>query len=121
MFTSPKGHFKALIYMHRYRPDTISTMLNDYLRVYIGKLESEQQSLNQTSISESASARERTLATKRIAEIEVMLKDLKIYERTLFDYAAKKIEIDLDDGVKVNYLKFKEILLPIKGLDKDEE
>ena len=121
MFSSPKGHFKALIYMHRYRPDTISTMLNDYLRVYIGKLESEQQSLNQTSISESASARERTLATKRIAEIEVMLKDLKIYERTLFDYAAKKIEIDLDDGVKVNYLKFKEILLPIKGLDKDEE
>jgi type II restriction/modification system DNA methylase subunit YeeA len=121
MFSSPKGHFKALIYMHRYRSDTISTMLNDYLRVYIGKLESEKQSLNQTSISESASAREQTLATKRIAEIEVMLKDLKIYERTLFDYAAKKIEIDLDDGVKVNYLKFKEILVPIKGLDKDEE
>jgi hypothetical protein len=121
MFSSPKGHFKALIYLHRYRADTISTMLNDYLRVYIGKLESEQQSLNQTSISESASAREQTLATKRIAEIEVMLKDLKIYERTLFDYAAKKIEIDLDDGVKVNYLKFKEILVPIKGLDKDEE
>jgi hypothetical protein len=121
MFSSPKGHFKALIYMHRYRPDTISSMLNDYLRVYIGKLESEQQSLNQTSISESASAREQTLATKRIAEIEVMLKDLKIYERTLFDYAAKKIEIDLDDGVKVNYLKFKEILVPIKGLEKDEE
>ncbi|MGZ4055300.1 MAG: hypothetical protein ACXVPM_10390, partial [Bacteroidia bacterium] len=48
-------------------------------------------------------------------------KDLKDYERTLFDVAAKKIEIDLDDGVKTNYLKFKDVLVPIKSLDKDEE
>ncbi len=113
MFSSPKGSFKALIYMHRYRPDTISTLLNDYLRTYISKLESEKLSLNQTSISESATARERTISVKRIAEIEVSLKDLKDYERTLFDVAAKKIEIDLDEGVKINYLKFKDVLVPI--------
>jgi type II restriction/modification system DNA methylase subunit YeeA len=121
MFSSPKGFFKALIYMHRYRPDTVSKLLNDYLRTYITKLESEKQSLNQTSISESATARERTISVKRISEIETILKDLKDYERTLFDVAAKKIEIDLDDGVKINYLKFKDVLVPIKGLDKDEE
>ena len=121
MFSSPKGSFKALIYMHRYKPDTVSKLLNDYLRTYISKLESEKQSLNQTSISESATARERTISVKRIAEIDTMLKDLKDYERTLFDVAAKKIEIDLDDGVKINYLKFKDVLVPIKGLDKDEE
>ncbi|MGZ4057267.1 MAG: BREX-1 system adenine-specific DNA-methyltransferase PglX, partial [Bacteroidia bacterium] len=50
MFSSPKGYFKALIYMHRYRTDTVSKLLNDYLRTYISKLESEKQSLNQTSI-----------------------------------------------------------------------
>ncbi|MBK6446461.1 MAG: BREX-1 system adenine-specific DNA-methyltransferase PglX [Bacteroidetes bacterium] len=121
MFSSPKGSFKALIYMHRYRSDTVSKLLNDYLRTYIAKLESEKQSFTQATISESASARERTLATKRITEIESILKELKEYERTLYELAMQKIEIDLDDGVKVNYQKFKSVLVPIKGLEKEEE
>ena len=50
-----------------------------------------------------------------------MLKDCGEYERTLFTIATQKISIDLDNGVKVNYLKFKEVLVPIKGLEKEEE
>ena len=106
---------------NRYRSDTVSKLLNDYLRTYIAKLESEKQSFTQATISESASARERTLATKRITEIESILKELKEYERTLYELAMQKIEIDLDDGVKVNYQKFKSVLVPIKGLEKEEE
>ena len=121
MFSSPKRSFNVLVYVHRYRSDTVSTILNDYLRVFIGKLETKKASLNTITVSESASAREKTRATKDIDTIESKLKELKAYEKTLYDYAARKIEIDLDDGVKVNYLKFKEILAPIPGLDKDEE
>ncbi len=50
-----------------------------------------------------------------------MLKDCREYAKTLFSVATQRIEIDLDDGVKVNYQKFKEVLVPIKGLEKDEE
>jgi type II restriction/modification system DNA methylase subunit YeeA len=121
MFSSPKGSFKALIYMHRYRADTVSKLLNDYLRTYIAKLESEKQNFTQATISESASAREKIQAEKRITAIESVQKELKEYERTLYELATQKIEIDLDDGVKVNYQKFKSVLVPIKGLEKEEE
>jgi len=121
MFSSPKGSFKALIYMHRYRPDTVSTLLNDYLRAFISKLEARKQNCTGISITESASARERTQAAKEIVSIDTMLKELKDYEKKLFEVAAQKIEIDLDDGVKVNYQKFKDVLIPIKGLEKEEE
>ncbi|MFH0992510.1 MAG: BREX-1 system adenine-specific DNA-methyltransferase PglX [bacterium] len=121
MFSSPKRTFNVLIYMHRYRPDIVSKILNDYLRAFIGKLEANRQSFSKIKISENASPRERTQADKKIADIELMLKELKAYEKTLYEVAAKKIEIDLDDGVKVNYIKFKEVLYPIKGLEKEEE
>ena len=50
----------------------------------------------------------------------MMLKDCKTYEKTLFIVATQKIPLDLDDGVKVNYQKFKDVLVPIKGLEKEE-
>ena len=121
MFASPKGHFKSLIYMHRYTPDLGSKLLNDYLRPFINKLEAQKNNQTSISISEAASSRDKVLASKRITEIEAMLKDVREYEKTLFSFAAKQINIDLDDGVKVNYQKFKEVLVPIKGLEKEEE
>lgn len=121
MFSSPKGHFKALIYMHRYQPDLCSKMLNDYLQAFISKLEAAKETQNRLSLREDISAREKTLAIKEVDKLEAMIKDCKIYEKTLFNIATQKISIDLDDGVKVNYLKFKEVIVPIKGLEKDEE
>ena len=121
MFSSPKGHFKALIYMHRYQPDLCSKMLNDYLQAFISKLEAAKQTQTMLSLREDLSAREKTAAIKEIDKLELMLKDCREYEKTLFTIATQKISIDLDDGVKVNYHKFKEVLVPIKGLEKEEE
>jgi len=121
MFSSPKGHFKALIYMHRYQPDICSKMLNDYLQAFISKLEASKQTQTNLSIREDISAREKNAAIKEIDKLEVMLKDCREYEKTLFIIATQKISIDLDDGVKVNYLKFKDVLVPIKGLEKEED
>jgi type II restriction/modification system DNA methylase subunit YeeA len=121
MFSSPKGHFKALIYMHRYQPDLCSKMLNDYLHPFISKLEAAKQTQNLLTLREDVSPRERTLALKEMDRLEQMLRDCREYEKTLFKVATQKISIDLDDGVKVNYQKFKEVLVPIKGLEKEEE
>lgn len=121
MFSSPKGHFKALIYMHRYQPDVCSKMLNDYLQAFISKLEAAKQTQTMLSLREDISAREKTLAIKETDKYEAMLKDCRDYAKTLFTIATQKINIDLDDGVKVNYQKFKEVLVPIKGLEKEEE
>jgi type II restriction/modification system DNA methylase subunit YeeA len=121
MFSSPKGHFKALIYMHRYTPDLCSKMLTDYLQSYINKLEAAQQNKIAESLREDLPAREKAAATKEADRYSVMIKDCKEYAQTLYAVATKKIAIDLDDGVKVNYQKFKEVVVPIKGLEKDEE
>ncbi|MGO1650743.1 MAG: hypothetical protein ACTHXT_15485, partial [Sphingobacterium sp.] len=119
--SSPKGHFKALIYMHRYTPDLCSKMLNNYLHAFMGKLEAAKQTQTMLSLREDISTREKTAAIKQIDKLELMLKDCRTYEKTLFTVATQKISIDLDDGVKVNYQKFKEVLVPIKGLEKKEE
>ena len=121
MFSSPKGHFKALIYMHRYTPDLCSKMLTDYLQSYIHKMEAAQQNKIAESLREDLPARDKTAATKEADRYSAMIKDCKEYAQTLYAVATKKIAIDLDDGVKVNYQKFKEVLVPIKGLEKDEE
>lgn len=121
MFSSPKGHFKALIYMHRYQPDLCSKMLNDYLQPFISKLEAAKQTNTLLALREDVTAREKTFALKEVDRLELMIRDCKDYERTLFTIATQKITIDLDDGVKVNYLKFKEVLVPIKGLEKEED
>lgn len=121
MFSSPKGHFKALMYLHRYQPDLCSKLLNDYLQAFISKLEAAKHTQTMLSVREDISAREKLTATKEIDKLELMLKDCRDYERTLFLIATQKISMDLDDGVKVNYQKFREVLVPIKGLEKEEE
>lgn len=117
LFSSPSRSFNALIYLHRYRPDTVSRLLNEYLREYITKLEARRAHLQTVSTSESVSGREKNQALKEIARIEKALKELAEYERGILAPLAKqKIEIDLDDGVKVNYGKFGKALYPIAGL-----
>ncbi|SDT84905.1 BREX-1 system adenine-specific DNA-methyltransferase PglX [Desulfobacula phenolica] len=117
MFSSPKGSFNALIYMHRYRPDTVSIILNDYLREFRTKLAARKDNLENISISTSASQGEKTKALKEIEKIKKVLDEVNEYERDiLYPLATKQIEIDLDDGVKVNYPKFGKALKKIAGL-----
>lgn len=117
LFSSPKGSFNALIYMHRYRPDTVSVILNDYLREFRTKLIARRDNLDQVSISGSASKSEKTKALKEIEKLKKVINELDIYERDiLYPLATEKIEIDLDDGVKVNYNKFGKALKKVTGL-----
>jgi len=120
LFSSPKGSFNALIYMHRYTPDTVSIVLNDYLREFRAKLTGRKEHLKQISISGSASSRDKTAALKEIEKLKTVIAELETYEtEILYPLATQRIEIDLDDGVKVNYNKFGNALKKIKGLSKE--
>jgi len=116
MFSSPKGSFNVLIYMHRYQPDSVSIVLNGYLREYIKKLNAHKAGLERTSVSGSASQSQKTKALKEITQVNKILSELKEYEEVVFELASQQVKIDLDDGVKVNYPKFGGALSPIKGL-----
>ena len=122
LFSSPKGSFNALIYMHRYRPDTVSVVLNDYLREFRTKLTSHKNHLEAVSISASSSQGEKTKALKEIEKITKMIVEMEKYEReVLYPLATEQVEIDLDDGVKANYPKLGAALKKIPGLEAAEE
>jgi type II restriction/modification system DNA methylase subunit YeeA len=122
MFSSPKGTFQALIYMHRYRPDTVSVLLNDYLREFIRKLEAERARLEKLSDDPTATQTQRTRALKDVGTVIKQIAELEEWEReVIFPLAQAKIEIDLDDGVKRNYPLFGAALKPIKGLEAADE
>lgn len=122
LFSSPKGSFNALIYMHRYRPDTVGVVLNDYLREFRTKLAARKSHLEQVSISGNASAGDKTMALKEIETLKKNIIELESYERdVLYPLATQQLEIDLDDGVKANYGKFGAALKKIVGLDATED
>lgn len=111
LFSSPKGSFNALIYMHRYTPDTVSILLNGYLREYIHKLRAKVSQLEHQLGSGSLSEREKMLTRKEIERLKDIISELEAWEsKVILPLAEKRLEIDLDDGVKVNYAKFGEAL-----------
>nr|WP_255524311.1 BREX-1 system adenine-specific DNA-methyltransferase PglX [Lysobacter sp. H21R4] len=116
LFTSPKSTFSALIYLHRYRPDTVSVVLQ-YLRDFRKKLAARLEHLQQVQVSASASQGEKTKAVREADTIRRQQLELDDYERdTLYPLATEQVELDLDDGVKVNYLKLGDALKKIPGL-----
>ena len=117
LFSSPKGTFSALIYLHRYRPDTVSVVLQ-YLRDLRKKLAARLDYLQKVGISTSASQGEKTRALKEGETLKKQLLELDDYERdTLYPLATEQIVLDLGDGVKANYLKLGPALKKIVGLD----
>ncbi len=121
LFSSPKGSFNALIYMHRYRPDTVSVVLK-YLRDYRETLSTEKERQASVSINPATSQGDKTRALKEVDRLAKVLAELEDYERNvLYPLATEQKAIDLDDGVKVNYLKFGAALKKIVGLDAKEE
>ena len=122
MFSSPKGSFNALIYMHRYRPDTVSVVLNQYLREFIHKLEVEHARLEKLAMDPTATPAQQTKAQKEIATVIKQIAELTEWERdVVYPMAQQKIAIDLDDGVKRNYPLFAGALKPIKGLEAADD
>lgn len=119
LFSSPKGSFNVLIYMHRYRPDTVSVVLNDYLREFRAKLEARKGLLEGVSASAGSSPRDKTRALKEISDIDKTLKEIRDYEDdVLYPLATRQVQIDLDDGVLVNYNKFGPALKKVTGLSE---
>ena len=105
LFDSGKQNgFKALIYMHRYNADTIGNMRVDYLHRMERIYESEINRMQDT-IDNSSNAREVTAATKRKEKLQKQLKECQEYDEKIGHLALSRIDIDLDDGVKVNYEK----------------
>lgn len=107
-----KNGFKALVYMHRWQPDTIARVRTDYVH--------EMQSRYRTAIADveqrinGASTSERVKLTKRLTALQAQAEELRKYEEKVHHLADQMIGIDLDDGVKVNYAKFEDVLAPIK-------
>jgi len=107
-----KNGFKALVYMHRYQPDTIARMRTDYVH--------EQQSRYRTAIADlesrlvEASTAERVRLNKQLTKLRDQSEEIRKYEEKIHHLADQYIAIDLDDGVKVNYAKFQDVLAKIK-------
>lgn len=115
MFSSPKGHFKVLVYLHRYTPDTLSRILNNYLREFMSKLSSEKE--RQQDVVVTGAPREQAKALKEIDKIEKQIDDCLEYEAILRELALERIELDLDDGVLVNYNKMGKAVATVPGLN----
>ena len=107
-----KNGFKALIYMHRYQPDTIARIRTDYVH--------EQQARYRTAIAgledrvATAATGERMKLNKQLKKLQEQDTELRAYEEKIHHLADQMIAIDLDDGVKVNYAKFQDVLGKIK-------
>jgi hypothetical protein len=120
LFSSPKGSFNALIYMHRYTSSTVSTVLNEYLREFNAKLTATLGQQERLAAG-GGTPRQQAAAQKEADRIRKMLLELAEYEHdVLYPLASEQIEIDLDDGVRVNYPKFGAALKKIPGLEAAE-
>ncbi len=105
LFDSGKQNgFKALIYLHRYNADTIGDLRIDYLHRMQRVYESEISRMQDT-VDHSGNAREVSRATKQKEKLQKQLKECREYDERLSHLALSRIELDLDDGVKVNYEK----------------
>ena len=115
LFDSGKQNgFKALIYMHRYDADTVGRVRTDYLHRAQKYVETAMQSAQYT-IENASSASEKSKATRVVTKYTKQLAEMKIYDEAIAHIANKRVEIDLDDGVKVNYEKFQGVEVAQEG------
>ena len=115
MFDSGKQNgFKALIYIHRYDADTVGRVRTDYLHKVQKYVETAMQSAQYT-IDNATSASEKSKATKAVTKYTKQLAEMRIYDEAIAHIANQRIEIDLDDGVKVNYAKFQGVEVAQEG------
>ena len=122
MVQSPRKGFSVLIYLHRYTRDTMNVILNRYLREFQVKLRSKIDHLAAVQTSASTTVRDKTLARRESDKLTRTLHECQEWERqTILPLAQARIELDLDAGVKLNYLKLGEALAPIPGLAAAED
>lgn len=113
MNSGKKNGFSALVYLHRYEKNSVARVRTEYLLPYQDKLENLRGYYERITFDSGASAKEKKQAEKSLKELDGMLKELKDYANEVKHIAELKIELDLDDGVKVNYEKFGKVLKKI--------
>ena len=113
LFSSGKKNgFKALIYMHRYQPDLLARMRTDYVHEQQERYRTQLQALEDAA--KTAAPSEKVKINKKIDALKNQSLEILQYEEKIHHLADQMIAIDLDDGVKVNYGKFAEVLEKIK-------
>ena len=114
-FSSGKQNgFNCLVYMHRYEPSLVARIRTDYLHKTQKAIEQRIEN-NNNLIKNSTSRQEVAKVTKEKAKLQKQLKETQEYDEVLAHIANQNIEIDLDDGVKVNYAKFQNIEIKKEG------
>lgn len=115
LFDSGKQNgFKALIYMHRYDADTVGRVRTDYLHRAQNYVETAMKSAEYT-IENTSVASEKSKAMKAVSKYTKQLAEMQTYDQAIAHVANQRIEIDLDDGVKVNYAKFQGVEVAQEG------
>lgn len=113
LFSSGKKHgFKALVYMHRWEKTTVATVRTDYVHELQERYRTQLSMLNEQI--DTAVQSERVKLKKQQEKLTVQLDEINKYEEKVHHLADMMIDIDLDDGVKVNYAKFADILEKLK-------
>ena len=113
LFSSGKKNgFKALIYMHRYQPDLLARMRTDYVHEPQERYRTQIQMLEDSA--QNAAPSERVKLNKQITKLKDQALEIQKYEEKIHHLADQMISIDLDDGVKVNYAKFQDVLEKLK-------
>ena len=107
---SPKGTFRALVYLHRYTPDTVGQVLTKYAAPFVDRLKAESEAVGRERDAvmgnDRKSDRERARFDKRRAEIDATIAEVQGYiDSVLQPLAQRRIHLDLDDGVRINRLK----------------
>lgn len=118
LFSSPKGSFQALVYLHRYSASTAGNVRR-YLQEFRGKLEAQKEQLEHRQ--DKATGAERTRIGKQLESVKKKLIDVEDYDRNILTPLAMEMPtLDLDDGVRINYGKLGKALKKIAGLDSKD-
>jgi type II restriction/modification system DNA methylase subunit YeeA len=116
LFSSGKqGAFQALVYLHRYHEGTLARMRAEYVVPLTGKMQSRIEMLEKDKDAATSTATRNKIA-KQIESLKKKHVELLAYDEKLRHYADMRISLDLDDGVKVNYGKFGDLLAEVKAV-----
>ena len=116
-----KGYFKALVYMHRLEPDTLSKLHADYVHPYLNKINQQLLEAEDNATRDDLTQAQHNKALKVADELKEKVREVKAFEQQLVEMASHRLTIDLDDGVKANYPKYYPLVEPIKGLESSDE
>jgi type II restriction/modification system DNA methylase subunit YeeA len=116
LFSSGKEKaFQCLVYLHRYNQGTLARMRTEYVIPLTAKLNAHIQKLENDKTASDATSEIKVLE-KRIGQLHKQQLELNHFDEKIRHYADRRIALDLDDGVKVNYAKFGDLLVDVKAI-----